>query len=125
MEKASDKAATLAKNTGYQLNDFAKWNGFDLAVDFYRLRNADELALQDIPVERLNQYRFLTGTLLSSLPNETDKINADSSFENIFKLRFGSIFTVIDKYLQEIKSRFLSNIESGEIKPMNVNQTSH
>ncbi|WIE07162.1 metallophosphoesterase [Providencia rettgeri] len=125
-KKASDKAATLAKNTGYQLNDFAKWNGFDLAVDFYRLRNADELALQDIPVERLNQYRFLTGTLLSSLPNETDKINADSSFENIFKLRFGSIFTVIDKYLQGNPSRdFYLNIESGEIKPMNVNQTSH
>ncbi|MBO1929101.1 hypothetical protein J4731_09160 [Providencia rettgeri] len=103
-----------------------KWNGFDLAVDFYRLRNADELALQDIPVERLNQYRFLTGTLLSSLPNETDKINADSSFENIFKLRFGSIFTVIDKYLQGNPSRdFYLNIESGEIKPMNVNQTSH
>lgn len=34
MEKASDKAAILAKNIGYQLNDFAKWNGFDLAVDF-------------------------------------------------------------------------------------------
>lgn len=122
-KKARDKAAVVAKKAGYQLNDFAKWNGFDLAVDFYRLRNADELALQDIPVERLNQYRFLTGTLLSSLPSTTDKINTDSTFENIFKLRFGSIFTVIDKYLQGNPSRdFYINVETGEIKPMNVEQ---
>ncbi len=118
-KKARDKAATVAKKAGYQLNDFAKWNGFDLAVDFYRLRNADELALQDIPAERLNQYRFLTGILLSSLPSTADKINTDSSFENVFKLRFGSLFTVIDKYLHGNPSKdFYINIETGEIKPI-------
>lgn len=122
---ASKKAEILAMNAGFQLGDFARWNGFDLAVDFYRLRNADELALRDISVSRLNQYRLLTGSLAATLPPTVTKINASSSFETIFRLRFGSIFSVIDKYLKGNPSRnFHINTKTGEISPVIQDVTS-
>lgn len=38
------------------LSAFDEWQGLDLAVDFYRLRNAGTLGLQDISAARLGQY---------------------------------------------------------------------
>jgi hypothetical protein len=113
---ARQKALTLARDAGMTLEQFASWNGFDLAVDFYRLRNADELALRDISAQRLREYHLLTRTLAHSLPDEASAVMADSDFETIFRLRFGSIFSVIDKYLRGGPSRnFHLNSETGEI----------
>lgn len=39
--------------------DFENWTGFDLVYDFYRLRSADRLALQDIGTDRIAQYRLI------------------------------------------------------------------
>ncbi|QHW99761.1 metallophosphoesterase [Klebsiella variicola] len=113
---AQQKAQVLAQNAGMTLEQFASWSGFDLAVDFYRLRNADELALRDISAQRLREYQLLTRTLAQSLPVEASAVTADSGFEAIFRLRFGSIFSVIDKYLRGNPSRnFHLNSETGEI----------
>lgn len=38
------------------LEEFGEWTGFDMVYDYYRLRSADELALSDIGVRRLEQY---------------------------------------------------------------------
>ncbi|MEQ9301250.1 MAG: metallophosphoesterase [Cyclobacteriaceae bacterium] len=38
------------------LKSFEEWTGFDMLIDFYRLRNADELALKDIDENRMDQY---------------------------------------------------------------------
>ncbi|MCS2164357.1 metallophosphoesterase family protein [Scandinavium manionii] len=114
--EAESRARTLARNAGMTLEEFAGWNGFDLAVDFYRLRNADELALRDISVSRLREYRLLTLTLAKSLPAEMPEVTADSPFDMIFRLRFGSIFSVIDKYLKGSPSRnFHLDTKTGEI----------
>lgn len=114
--QAQLKAQKLAERSGMTLKQFAAWNGFDLAVDFYRLRNADELALRDISVERLRQYQLLTRVLAQSLPASVPALAADSDFETIFRLRFGSIFNVIDKYLHGNPSRdFHLNSDTGEI----------
>lgn len=116
--QAQLKAQVLAERGGMTLKQFAAWNGFDLAVDFYRLRNADELALRDISVERLRQYQLLTRVLAQSLPASVPALTADSDFETIFRLRFGSIFNVIDKYLHGNPSRdFHLNSDTGEISP--------
>lgn len=115
-EKARHKAQALAQKAGMKRQDFARWNGFDLAVDFYRLRNADELALADIPAERLRQYRLLTGTLAARLPPVAPKVTQHSAVEDIFRLRFGSLFAVIDKYLHGNPARnFHINLETGEM----------
>lgn len=118
-QKAQQDAQLLAQKAGMTLDDFAAWNGFDLAVDFYRLRNADELALRDISAARLRQYQLLTRTLAQLLPTSVPALTANSDFETIFRLRFGSIFTVIDKYLQGNPSRnFHLNTETGRISAL-------
>src|SRR5690606_30976040 len=52
-QQAFKAADTLATDAGFTLQQFAGWSGFDLALDFYRLRNAGSLALQDISPQRL------------------------------------------------------------------------
>lgn len=115
-EAARQKAQALAQRAGMKRQDFARWNGFDLAVDFYRLRNADELALQDIPTDRLHQYQLLTGALATRLTPADLQITPPSTFEDMFRLRFGSIFAVINTYLLGNPARnFHINLETGEM----------
>ncbi|WP_308991323.1 metallophosphoesterase [Mariniflexile litorale] len=52
------------------ISDFKTWTGFDMIYDFYRLRNADELAVKDIGDNRLKQYRIVC--------NELEKTNNKS-----------------------------------------------
>ncbi|WP_318370875.1 metallophosphoesterase [Enterobacter sp.] len=116
---AQQKADVLAKNAQMTPSDFARWNGFDLAVDFYRLRNADALALKDIDAARLKQYQLLTRALAARLSPVEAQINPQSPFEEIFRVRFGSIFKVIDKYLHGNPSGdFHINLKTGEIVPV-------
>lgn len=39
--------------------DFESWTGFDMIFDFYRLKNADELAIPEIGMNRLKQYQMV------------------------------------------------------------------
>ncbi len=115
-EAARQKAQALAQRAGMNHQDFARWNGFELAVDFYRLRNADELALADIPADRLRQYQLLTGALASRLTPASLPLSPHSTFEDMFRLRFGSIFAVINTYLHGNPARnFHINLESGKM----------
>jgi 3',5'-cyclic AMP phosphodiesterase CpdA len=41
------------------IQDFESWTGFDMIFDFYRLRNADELAIPEIGLHRLKQYQMV------------------------------------------------------------------
>jgi 3',5'-cyclic AMP phosphodiesterase CpdA len=43
--------------------DFESWTGFDMIFDFYRLKNADELAKPEIGLKRLKQYQIVCGQL--------------------------------------------------------------
>lgn len=113
---AREKAEQLARAAGMPLADFAAWDGYLLATDVYRLRNADELALADISPQRLRQYQLLTRELAQRLPAITSKVAADDSFEAIFRLRFASLFAVIDKYLHGAPAKnFTLNTATGEI----------
>jgi len=113
---AQAKAEQLAQDAGMQLADFTAWDGYVLATDVYRLRNADELALADISPQRLQQYQLLTRQLAQSLPATPQKLSANDSFETVFRLRFASLFSVIDKYLRGAPSKnFTLNTTTGEI----------
>jgi 3',5'-cyclic AMP phosphodiesterase CpdA len=46
--------------------DFKSWNGQDLILDFYRFRNADQLALEHISASRVKAYRLLLNQLLDT-----------------------------------------------------------
>jgi hypothetical protein len=71
-QAAENSAKKLVESAGLKLADFGQWDGFDLAVDFYRLRNADQLALGDIREDRLAQYALLSD-LVTMLGPADDK----------------------------------------------------
>lgn len=48
------------------IKDFESWTGFDMIFDFYRLKNADELAIPEIGPNRLKQYQMVCGQLEKS-----------------------------------------------------------
>ncbi len=62
-DKLIDRANNRIQNEGFVVTDFNEWNGSDLSIDFYRLRNAGSLAHRDIPPIRMDQYRFLANLL--------------------------------------------------------------
>lgn len=60
----SHDAAGLGRMAGVTLA--GGWTGLDMAVDFHRLLNTGDLALDDIPAPRLADYRLLTQALSSN-----------------------------------------------------------
>lgn len=57
---AATNVEQLLAQQGLSADAFAQWRAFDLAVDFYKIRNAGDLALADIGEARLAQYQLLT-----------------------------------------------------------------
>jgi len=45
-----------AEKDHVDIDQYSNWTGFDLIFDFYRLRNADKLAIEDIGEDRIKQY---------------------------------------------------------------------
>ena len=115
-QDARQTAAKLVANAGLQLSDFADWNGFDLAVDFYRLRNAGQLALHDISPSRLSQYRLLTGLLRAEQRSETEQ---STTVNAVFAQRFGAIFDLLVQFTQGLPDEhFLLDMRSGTIRDL-------
>lgn len=50
----------------FTITDFESWTGFDMLFDFYRLKNADELAIPEIGNNRLKQYQMVCEQLEKS-----------------------------------------------------------
>lgn len=105
-QQALQAADTLARDAGFSLQQFAGWRGFDLALDFYRLRNAGSLALQDISPQRLAQYQLLTRLLAA-------KAATDSSG---FARQFGSLFQLLQAFSHgEHDMHFMLDLTNGSI----------
>lgn len=90
---------------GLQLQDFKNWDGFDFIFDFYRLRNADQLAIKDIGADRLRQYEVVHEFIRQAQKND-----------NLTELKlFGSIFT---KQLNGAPAgNFKIDLENGKVIP--------
>lgn len=58
-QNASQQAAEIILRHGLSRESFAAWSGLDMSVDFYRLLNADQLALQHMSAQRIAHYRLL------------------------------------------------------------------
>lgn len=112
-QAANEKALTMVAEAGLALAEFSQWNGFDLAVDFYRIRNAGQLALQDIQPRRLAQYRLLTH-VLSSLSDTT--VGNEDDINTVFALHFGPIFRLLSLFQAGLPDdHFLLNMHNGSI----------
>ena len=58
-QSAIKNAEDLLKVEDMEMGDFESWDGTILSTDFYRIRNAGELALRHIPDERFRQYELI------------------------------------------------------------------
>ena len=114
-QQAEASAKQLAAQNNLTLDDFSQWNGFDLAVDFYRLRNADELAFKDIDRNRMPQYELLANTLAE----QAATVAGSTQFGDVFKQRFGGLFGILTKFANGQPSyHFKLDLDKGTISDL-------
>lgn len=122
-EEAQKKADLIAQEAGFNLSDFEKWNGVDLSIDFYRIRNAGELAMPDITKNRIKQYLFIANTLFESTIKKTDNRNNQQKFHETFKDKFRTVFEVMSIFENRLPNiNFQVNLETGEIKNLSIDK---
>ncbi|UOE82775.1 metallophosphoesterase [Vibrio splendidus] len=125
-QAAKVEAEVLASTEGLSLADFAEWSGELLATDFYRLRNADELAFRDIGETQLRQYELLSREL-AEFDGTVDPELGDLgqyTVGEVFRSRFGSLFVILEKFATgQASDHFLIDIDQqtltdlkGEVK---------
>ncbi|WP_417941134.1 metallophosphoesterase family protein [Flavobacterium sp. RS13.1] len=66
INKNNTEVEAAMKANSLKSRDFESWTGFDMIFDFYRLKNADELAIPEIGANRLKQYKIVCGQLEKS-----------------------------------------------------------
>ncbi|MGF1683145.1 metallophosphoesterase [Photobacterium minamisatsumaniensis] len=109
------QAEGIAAENSLTLADFRSWTGEELAVDFYRLRNADELAFRDIDSAVLPQYKVLSEELAEfdgTIDSEIGDLG-QYTVGDVFKSRFGSLFVILDKFATgQASDHFLIDTEN-------------
>ena len=86
-----------------------KWSGFDMIFDFYRVLNGDQLAVNDIGVDRVAQYKtIINAELKKSLVNseELDSLQVD----------FHLFIAIFNKVLHgEPSDHFIIDMNQGKL----------
>ncbi|MDA6070142.1 metallophosphoesterase [Flavobacterium sp. AC] len=107
--EAESKADQFLAKNDLKKQDF-NWTGYDLLVDFYRFRSADELALVDVGTARAKQYK-----VLSQLYFENHR--EDASKENELQNQMRLFLIIFNKFMHEVPAdHFSVNLKTGEIK---------
>lgn len=125
-QAAKVEAELLTEAEGLELADFANWQGETLATDFYRLRNADELAFRDIGETPLRQYELLSRELAEFAGTVDSELGDLGQYTvgEVFRSRFGSLFVILEKFATgQASEHFLIDTEQqtlidlkGEVK---------
>lgn len=103
-----EKAIRKAKESGLSFEKFENWSGFDLFLDLYRLRSADQLAFPDIGSDRLKEYDLIINSFLND--NQTIQENDDMKMEMI------ELMSIFQKFSNGAPSdHFELNLDTGEI----------
>jgi hypothetical protein len=88
------------------------WTGYDLLVDFYRFRSADELALIDVGTLRAKQYK-----VVSQLFFENHK--GDNSKEKPLQNQMRLFLIIFNKFMHEVPAdHFSVDLKTGTIKSL-------
>ncbi|WP_308993917.1 hypothetical protein QLS71_014100 [Mariniflexile litorale] len=80
-KQAKTKAKLALKETDYTFQDFKSWNGFDIIFDFYRVRNADILAVNDIGAKQIALYKWLFKNYKNNLTYKNTDLNKQKLLE--------------------------------------------
>jgi len=102
-------AKQKVKDAGLIWEAFAGWKANGLVTDFYRIRNADELAVIDIGADRIAQYGFIAKCLASQNLNDKDIMQTDLHL----------LFTILGKFLSGAPANHFSyNLKTGQLKDL-------
>jgi len=109
---AEAKAKKVLSENKLKLNNF-NWTGLDLITDFYRIRSADQLALADISIRRIEQYKFLAKCYTE---NTLASNKQDPEHKNLVLF-----FTILNKFLTgDPANHFSVDISTGIIKDLST-----
>ena len=98
----------LSAYTKDELSELQSWTGQDMIFDFYRLRNADKLAFEDIGSIRIQSYKLVIDSILSQkLFKNEERIILDDLKE------FAAIFSAFKNGAPIDKLRI--NLETGKV----------
>lgn len=119
---ATERAEALTDAAGITLADLSTWTSYDLAVDFYRLRNADELAFRDIEEGRIPQYRLIARALRQAGAN-VQGVHHDHAGHlkagDLFKSRFSQLFDILTKFSNgEASDHFILDTKNGTLQDL-------
>ncbi|EOR93852.1 Calcineurin-like phosphoesterase [Arcticibacter svalbardensis MN12-7] len=112
--KAEKTVDSKLMKLGLKSSAFKKWNGLDLITDFYRIRNADQLALADIGVDRVRQYQILSKCFFENHPEWQKK--------DPLQKKLGLFFKILDKFLHDAPAdHFLIHLDTGKVQDISSN----
>ncbi|MBC3766152.1 metallophosphoesterase [Neptunicella marina] len=94
-QQASQQLADKLSQYQLTLADFSGWNGLDLAVDFYRVRNAGQLAKRNVSAKRFAQYRVLT-ELAAGIKSDQQSLTMQTPVAQIFARQFAAMMAIFD-----------------------------
>ncbi|MEZ9786463.1 hypothetical protein AB4339_16580 [Vibrio breoganii] len=117
---ATIKAQQFARENNQSLNEFT-WSGLDMATGFYRLRNADELAIEygHTFEDYIPQYALVSKALSEMDVNILDEVGSEHPVGDAFKKEFGIIFTVAQMLYDRAPSNdFLIDRATGAVSDM-------
>ena len=85
----------LASRAELNFDEFSAFTGVDLVVDFYRLRNAKQLALADISDVRLAQYDLLANEFSKTVTGRGCRPNSRDAYPNDC---FAILFEILEAF---------------------------
>lgn len=107
-EEAKIKSAQYLKENKLKKEDF-NWTGYDLLVDFYRFRSADELALTDVGTARAKQYKILSQLFFE---NHTESSSKEKPLQNQMRL----FLIIFSKFMHEVPAdHFTVDLKTGAV----------
>ncbi|WBL21079.1 metallophosphoesterase family protein [Zunongwangia sp. HRR-M8] len=88
--------------------NFSEWKGYDMILDFYKIRNADKLAFQDIPEQRLKEYKTIIA-----------EAKAGKISENKIDKRLLQFLSIFDKFINGLPANhFKIDLHNGDIQEL-------
>lgn len=118
-EQATQKAEAIARNGGFSLTDLSDWNGSDLSTDFYRIRNAGDLALKEMSKTRMEQYSLLADAYSSANPIDQFQ-NLPPTADITHQQKLAAVFEVMALFKNRHPSEHIRiDLESGQINRLN------
>jgi len=110
-KEAETKSAKMLSDNNLKKEDL-NWTGYDLLVDFYRFRSADELALADVGTERAKLYKRLSQMFFE---NHKDDSSKEKPLQNQMRL----FLIIFNKFMHEVPAdHFSVDLKTGELKSL-------